>query len=190
MTTPAPELVSRAIHGDAEAISRLLAEIRPIVLRYSLARLANTDGGYTAADDVAQEVCLAVLRSLPRFRDQGRPFIAYVYGVAARKVADVARAARRAQTDTVGTILDVPDPTRGPEGQALLADVSARLYALLAQLSATQRKILVLRVAVGLTAQEVGTVLNMSAGAVRLAQHRALTKLRALAGNRLVEMVL
>jgi hypothetical protein len=38
-----------------------------------------------------------------------------------------------------------------------------------------------LRVAVGMSAEETGSVLGMSAVAVRVAQHRALTKLRALA---------
>ena len=52
---------------------------------------------------------------------------------------------------------------------------------LLQVLPAKQREILVLRVAVGLSAEETGHVLGMSAGAVRVAQHRALARLRALA---------
>ncbi|NEE31628.1 hypothetical protein G3M53_40070, partial [Streptomyces sp. SID7982] len=44
-----------------------------------------------------------------------------------------------------------------------------------------QRELLVLRVAVGLTAEETGRMLGMSPGAVRVAQHRALSRLRALA---------
>ena len=36
-----------------------------------------------------------MLRALPRFTDQGRPFLAFVYGIAARKVADACRAASR-----------------------------------------------------------------------------------------------
>ena len=40
-----------------------------------------------------------------------------------------------------------------------------------------------LRVAVGLTADEVGDVLGMTAAAVRVAQSRALARLRLLAGT-------
>jgi RNA polymerase sigma-70 factor (ECF subfamily) len=43
------------------------------------------------------------------------------------------------------------------------------------------RELLVLRVAVGLSAEETGRAMGMSAGAVRVAQHRALARLRALA---------
>jgi RNA polymerase sigma-70 factor (ECF subfamily) len=35
---------------------------------------------------VAQEVCLALLSVLPSYRDMGRPFGAFVFGVAAHKV--------------------------------------------------------------------------------------------------------
>ena len=42
-----------------------------------------------------------------------------------------------------------------------------------------QREILVLRVAVGLSADETAEAVGSTAGAVRVAQHRALNKLRA-----------
>ena len=44
-----------------------------------------------------------------------------------------------------------------------------------------QRELLVLRVLTGLSAEETGAALGMSAGAVRVAQHRALLRLRAIA---------
>ena len=190
MTAPDPDVVSRAVHGDAAAISRLLAEIRPKVVRYGLTHLSRTGGGSSAAEDIAQDVCIAVLRALPTFADQGRPFIAFVYRIAARKVADAYRAAQRNRAYSVAEVPDAPDPAPGPESQVLAAEMAARLDFLLAQLPATHREILVLRLAVGMTAREVGTVLNMSAGAVRLTQHRALTRLRALAGDTLAEVIL
>ena len=38
---------------------------------------------------------MAAITALPRYKDQGRPFLAFVYGIAARKVADAHRAAAR-----------------------------------------------------------------------------------------------
>jgi RNA polymerase sigma-70 factor (ECF subfamily) len=55
-----------------------------------------------------------------------------------------------------------------------------RVRALLRRLPRQQRELLVLRVLAGLSAQEVGNELGMSAGAVRVAQHRALARLRAI----------
>jgi RNA polymerase sigma-70 factor (ECF subfamily) len=64
----------------------------------------------------------------------------------------------------------------------VLKSVDARLArALLAHLPAAQRRLLLLRVVGGLSAEDTGYVLDMSPGAVRVAQHRALVRLRALA---------
>jgi RNA polymerase sigma-70 factor (ECF subfamily) len=49
---------------------------------------------------------------------------------------------------------------------------------LLEVLPPSHRDVLLLRVAVGLTAEETGRALGMSAGAVRVTQHRALNRLR------------
>jgi RNA polymerase sigma-70 factor (ECF subfamily) len=182
MTAPESELVDRAVRGDPDATADLLASVRPGLIRYCRAHLGRIGGRYTTADDVSQEVCLAVLRSLPRFRDQGRPFAAFVYGIAAHKVADAQRAAVRDLAVTpVDTMVERADATPGPEQQAVATDLARRLSHLLRHLSDAHREIVVLRVGVGLSAEEVGNVLGMSAGAVRVAQTRALARLRTLA---------
>ena len=69
----------------------------------------------------------------------------------------------------------------------MLKSVDARLArTLLAHLPAAQRRLLLLRVAGGLSAEDTGYVLDMSPGAVRVAQHRALVRLRALAADEAV----
>lgn len=181
MTTPETDLVERAVHGDPAATSSLLELVRPGVVRYCRAHLGRTGGRYTTADDVAQEALLAVLNALPRFRDQGRPFIAFAYGIAAHKIADAQRAAGRHLVAPVATVPDRPDGHPGPEQQAVESDQARRLSRLLRHLSELHREIIVLRVAVGLSAEEVGTMLGMTAGAVRVAQSRALAHLRTVA---------
>ena len=177
-------LAIRAATGDARLVGELIGRIRPMIVRYCRARLGQTRSGtYTTADDVAQEVCLAVLDALPRFRDMGRPFTAFVFGIAAHKVTDAHRKASRDLADPVDVLPERIDPQAGPEPQALANDLARRLSAVLAQLPDTHREILTLRVAVGLSAEEVGEILGMSAGAVRVTQHRALNRLRTLAAD-------
>ena len=184
-----PELVRLAADGDRAATAALLADVRPRLVRYCRARLGRIGGAYTTADDVAQEVCLAVLKALPRYRDQGRPFSAFVFAVAANKVADAQRAAVRDSAVAVSdTPLEHPDTAPGPEQRAVATDLARRLSLLLRRLPDVQREIVTLRVAVGLTAEEVGTILGMSAPAVRVAQSRALARLRTLAGDGLDEV--
>lgn len=168
------EWITAAIAGDQTAVERLLRAIWPMVVRYCYARLGNDDLPSVSADDVAQEVCLAVLTSLPAYRVQKRPFLAFVYGIAAHKVIDAHRAALRNRfkpvssvpTDASSIKADVPD-----------ARASAALAAALAALPAKHREILLLRVVVGLSPEDTATAVGSTPGAVRVAQHRALSRL-------------
>ena len=65
-----------------DAVARLLEALRPLVARYCRGKLGPVDRSFLSADDVAQEVCLAVLGALPNYRVQGKPFLAFVYGIA------------------------------------------------------------------------------------------------------------
>jgi RNA polymerase sigma-70 factor, ECF subfamily len=174
------DLTSRAARGQPAAIESLLEHIRPMIVRYCRARLGRAAGHYHVADDVAQEVCIAVLSALPRYRDMGRPFASFVFGIASHKVADAMRSAARLAVPTED-LPDGPDEQPGPEETVVAYLEAQRARALLAQLPGHLRELLILRVVTGLSAEETGNVLGMSAGAVRVAQHRALARLRALA---------
>jgi RNA polymerase sigma-70 factor, ECF subfamily len=151
-----------------------------MVVRYCRARLVHISGHYHVADDVAQEVCIAVISALPRYRDFGRPFSSFVFGIASHKVADAMRSAARTAIPTED-LPDAPDDKPGPEETAVAGIEAERARALLARLPTHQRELLVLRVLTGMTAEETGHALGMSPGAVRVAQHRALARLRAMA---------
>jgi RNA polymerase sigma-70 factor (ECF subfamily) len=177
---PGAELATLAARAQPAAIDSLLRQIRPMIVRYCRARLGSVAAHYQVADDVAQDVCIAVLTALPRYRDMGRPFASFVFGIASHKVADARRTAARLAIPTED-LPDCPDNQPGPEETVVASLEAQRARALLARLPAQQRELLVLRVLTGLSAKETGAALGMSAGAVRVAQHRALARLRALA---------
>jgi RNA polymerase sigma-70 factor (ECF subfamily) len=170
--------VSLAVKGEAQAVSRVLESIRPLVVRYCRARVGRAERSFVSADDVAQEVCLAVLTALPSYRDQGRPFLAFVYGIAAHKVADAHRAAARNRSEPVADVPDGPESMAGPEQRAMQGELSRKMNELLAGLPDKQREIVVLRTVVGLSAEETAQAVGSTPGAVRVAQHRALLRLR------------
>ncbi|GEB48807.1 RNA polymerase sigma factor ShbA [Streptomyces sp. NHF165] len=179
------ELVRRAVEGDRQATHDLLAHVHPLAVRYCRTRLTRLPGDARHfVDDLAQEVCIAVLCALPRYRDTGKPFEAFVVAIAQHKVADLQRAAMRGPGSTAvpsDEMPERPDDSLGPEERALLSSDAEWAKKLLANLPEHQRELVLLRVAVGLTAEETGQMLGMSPGAVRVAQHRALSRLRALA---------
>jgi len=172
------ELLAAAMAGDRGAVGRVLAIINPFVTRYCRGKLGSMDRSSVSADDVAQEVCLAVLTALPKYRDQGRPFLAFVYGIAAHKVIDAHRAATRNRSEPVADIPDSTEFSDGPEQRALRGELSREMSRLLDTLPAKQREILILRVVVGLSAGETAEVVGSTPGAVRVAQNRALGRLR------------
>ena len=173
------DVVSAAAQGEPAALQALLTDVRRIAFRYCRARLGGLPAGVQAADDAAQEVCVAVLRSLPRYEDRGAPFEAFVYGIASNKVADAMRSSLRGPEPT-DELPDEIDLDADPLDTVIAAERSSDTWAMLDRLGETQREILTLRVAVGMTADEVAASLDMTPGAVRVAQHRALTRLRAM----------
>ena len=170
-------LVNRAKAGDRTATEQLVAHLRPRVFRYVLARVLDPH----LADDVTQEVTVAMLTALPRHVDQGRPFTAWVFGIAANKVSEARRVASRRHETAAAQLPDRPaDLSSEPETAVLRRETNGYVAGLLSQLPSAQAEILRLRVAAGLTTDETAEVLGMTAGAVRVAQHRALARLRLL----------
>lgn len=172
------QAVVAAASGDRSALADVLESIRPLVVRYCRARVGATERNLLSAEDVAQEVCIAVMSAIPRYRDEGRPFMAFVYGIAAHKVADAHRGAARVKADPVEEIPEEVSVENGPEQLALDADAHRRMTELMSVLPEMQREVLTLRLIVGLSATETADALETTAGAVRVAQHRALARLK------------
>jgi RNA polymerase sigma-70 factor (ECF subfamily) len=107
-----------------------------------------------SADDVAQEVCVAVLTALSRYTVKGLSFRSFVYGIAANKVTDAFRARGRNRAQARADLPDSPVLHDGPEQRLLAAELAERLHGLLHLLTPRQRAVVILRIAVGLSAQE------------------------------------
>lgn len=182
MTNPGERLdaaVAEAVAGNRDALREVVEIIRPIVVRYVRARIGATERVGLSADDVAQEVCLAAIQALPRYQDQGRPFLAFVYGIASHKVADAHRAAARNRSEPTDEVPERFSLDTGPEQMAINSDSAARMQKLLQVLPEKQREILTLRIVVGMSAEETAEAVGSTPGAVRVAQHRALARLKS-----------
>ncbi|MEK8072808.1 RNA polymerase sigma factor ShbA [Rhodococcoides navarretei] len=174
------DVVPLAVAGDRAALERVLVLIQPPVHRYCSARVRNLD---VAADDVVQDVCLALVTAIPKYRDMGKPFMAFVYGIAAHKLADAGRRSALRQSFSVDEMPEEQSTDAGPEQVALGDELRSHAQALMDTLPPKYRKIILMRVVWGLTAPQTGEALGMTAGAVRVAQHRAMNLLRAELSN-------
>lgn len=179
-----PELLRGARSGDRQALDELCRRNWRTVYRV-LARLAPSPA---ETEDLTQEVFLRAIRSLPRYRDQGLPFSAYLLQIA----RNLARDRWRASSNRPLLTGEVPDrAVTGPGPESLAVDGARReaLIAALDRLSADHRLVLRLRILDGRPASEVARITNRSPAAVRQLQVRALAALRTALGNEIGGLV-
>ncbi|RTL68159.1 MAG: sigma-70 family RNA polymerase sigma factor [Pseudonocardiaceae bacterium] len=172
------DLAHRAAAGDRTALHELLRLVDPLVVRYCRAHVGRNRIGVAGPDDVAQEVMVAVCKALPSFDRSRSVFMAFVYGIAGNKIADAFRAAARDRSVSTDELPEGVDIAGGPEAEALRDDAARQIGRLLGKLQESARMILVYRLALNYSAEETAALVGMTPGAVRVAQHRALQKLR------------
>ncbi len=116
------------------------------------------------ADDVTQQVFAKLLTGLDRYRPGEAPFIVWVLRVARNTAIDHVRHAHARSVDRVGDVGAVDD--RGAE------ELRSSLSAALALLPQGQRDVLLLTHLVGLSPQEIATVLGCTVRAVHGLHYR------------------
>lgn len=152
---PLIELVRR---GDAAAFERLFERHYATVFRAVYGLL----GAREAAEDVAQETFMTMLREPPRL-PPGATLAAWLCRVALNRASNQARGARREQARAQR--LAEPDLAPGPEEAAVRAEERERVRRALAQLPERQARVLLLRHA-GLAYAEVAQALEVAPGSV------------------------
>ena len=161
----------RQAQADARAFAPLYGRYADPVYRYCYRKLGDPD---LAADATAQ-VFVQALAALPGYRPQGNVFRAWLFTIAHNVIVDHFRARRPVAPIAAAAHLPTAEPS--PEDTLLRQETGSTVRALLATLPAEQRQILELRLA-GLTGSEIASVLGRSPGAVRVAQVRAIARLR------------
>ena len=167
-------LVREARSGDGAAWGALYRRAYPRLLAFARRRLPSDD----AARDAVGETMARAVRGLHRFRDDGNGFDAWLSGILRHVVLDAQRAAGRRRATSFDDVTDVPSVEPGPEEQLVAGFDAAAVRAAFAALDEADRDLLELRVVLGLSSDEVAVVLGKRAGAVRMAQSRALARLR------------
>jgi RNA polymerase sigma-70 factor (ECF subfamily) len=164
-------LAERA-RSDRAAFAQLYRRYVDRVYAYCYRRL----GDQTAAEDTTADVFTKALAAIPRYRAEAGSFRAWLFTIAHHAVVDERR---RKRPLPLLFAEEEHSPVPGPEQQALTADRAQRLRALLDRLAPDQARVVELRLA-ELDDKEIARVLGRSPGAVRVAQHRAVKRLRAL----------
>jgi RNA polymerase sigma-70 factor (ECF subfamily) len=169
-----------AAKADARFFGRLYARYVRRVYRYMRTR---TDDEEDAAD-LTHQVFLHALDALPKYRERGLPFAAWLFRISRNVAADFHRRRQRRATvpwESLPHIFHPVDP-RDYEHEVLqqqerLEDI-ARVKALIEQLDPEQRELIALRFFAGLSLSEIAKVVKTSQGTVQRQMVRVLQTLK------------
>ena len=163
----------RAREGDAVAWEALYRRAYPRLLAYARRRLPGAE----QAQDAVSEAMVRAVNGIHRFRSEGAGFDAWLYGILRHVVLDAQGGRRRESGDVVP---ETVDDTPLPLDRMLHQEEAGALRAAFARLRSEDQELLELRVVAGLPAEDAAKILGRRAGAVRMAQSRALSRLRSL----------
>ncbi len=165
-------LVERARESDPDAWEELYVRSYPRLHDYARRRLPTRE----EADDAVSEAFARAYAGIQRFRWRGAGFDGWMYGILRNVILESHRERVRPPMQWFDPAGEEP----GPIEYVLAREEGSELRAAFARLGAEEREILELRVVGGLDAKQAGKVLGKRPGAVRMAQSRALTRLRTL----------
>jgi RNA polymerase sigma-70 factor, ECF subfamily len=167
-----PAVLSAAAGGDEDAFGVLWHDLQPRLLRYFKLLAPG------AAEDLAAETWVAIVRGIGRFRGEEAAFRAWVFTIARHKARDGWRRAARTPVQELPAT-GVAEPAAPDDPAAtVLEDASTRAaLALIATLPAGQAEAIVLRVVAGLEVKQVAELMDKRPATVRVLTHRGLRRL-------------
>jgi RNA polymerase sigma-70 factor (ECF subfamily) len=166
-------LVGRAEQRDPDAWEALYRRAYPRLYAYARRRLPTRD----AADDAVSETMMRAFEQIDRFRWRGAGFDAWLYGILRNVTYETLRTRSRT-TPTADSDEQVAPDEDDPLARLIDDEQAQSVRSAFARLSNDDQELLELRVVGGLSADEVGVVVGKRPGAVRMAQSRALGRLR------------
>ena len=178
-------LVEAACRGENSAIEALYRTHFDIIYRYVLLRL----GSPSAAEDVTSQVFLGMVRGLGRYRDEGKPFVAWLYGIAQKQIAFFQRRQGRAPSPVdLDAAAELAANSAGPHATAEQRELRVSIAQALSKVPDGQREVILLRYIMSLSVAETAAIVGRTEGAVKQLQLRGLATLKTILGSERIEL--
>jgi RNA polymerase sigma-70 factor (ECF subfamily) len=160
---------------DPDAIASIYLAYAPELYRFARAGLHNKE----TAEDLVGGVFVSVIEALPGFRGPVEALAGWLFQIARHDLADHRRSASRHPVEPLHTLDEITKagPVEDPEDLAVTRLEGGRLWSVVGRLPESQRDVLLLRLAAGLSTPEVARAVGRSVGAVKALQHRGLVTL-------------
>jgi RNA polymerase sigma-70 factor (ECF subfamily) len=168
---PSDGMVALAKSGDQTAWACLYRASYSRLVAFAYHRLGNE---HEAKDAVSETMARAVA-GIGRFDRDDAAFTPWLVGICRNVVADNQRRKYRVRAEQLD---DYATDDAAPSDAVLADEERRQVRAAFARLDANERELLELRVVAGLTSEEAAEILGKKPGAIRMAQMRALGRLR------------
>ena len=165
-------LLQRAQQGDADAFAQLYRANVQAIYRYIYHRVNDVH----LAEDLTGDVFTRALKSMATYRDQGKPFVAWLYRIAHARVVDYYRMSNRRPQES--DVEAEPIPVNANMDEGILRRQAARsLREAISSLTDEQQQVVILRFIEGQPIETVADMMGKNANAIKALQHRALRTL-------------
>ncbi|HEX2462540.1 MAG TPA: sigma-70 family RNA polymerase sigma factor [Vicinamibacterales bacterium] len=172
------DLLRRAAEGERQAFELVYRRYQQVVYRFARAMTGCPD----AAEDITQEVFMALIKELPRYDPARAGFTTYLYGIARNLSRDQwRRTRRRLAFEALG--LEKRRTSEDPHNLLERAQAAAHVHCALRGLPVRYREVIVLCDLHGLAYAEAAHVVRSSVSGVRARLHRARQLLRRRLGR-------
>ena len=175
-------LLYRAHAGDRGAAGTLYENYYRDIYSYIFYRVNHP----STAEDLSAEVFVRMIRELPGFMGQGKPFISWLYQLAKKVIQDYQINAKELITAKNITGDQSNGKTRSSNGRSHASSDEQALGCFqqaLQHLTDTHKEIIIHRFVEGRSVSDIADLLNQSEGAVRTLQLSALRSLEEALGK-------
>jgi RNA polymerase sigma-70 factor (ECF subfamily) len=157
---------------DPDAWEALYLVARPVLWRFARTRLATAD----QVEDAVSETLVRAMSAMARYEQGASGIVGWLLGIERNVLMEMYRAGAKSRATTG---LREPDAA-GPADVLVATDEARAVRDAFAELLPDEQELLGLRVVARLDAETTGRVLGKRPGAVRMAQARALRRLRVM----------
>lgn len=170
-------VLKRAQGGDEAAARDLMERAMPSVRRWARGRLPTYARGAADTEDIVQDVFLRTLKNLKQFRHHTVGALhAYLRQSVINRIRDVIRGTRRRAVE-LDSDAEAPDWRPSPLERAILRERVEHFLDALTRLRPVDRQVVVWRLELGYTPQEIADRLGKSEAAAAMAVSRAMARL-------------
>ena len=170
-------VLERAQEGDEAAAQVLIERALPPVKRWAHGRLPRYARGDADTEDVVQDAFVRTLRGIQRFQHRTVGGLqAYLRQAVLNRIRDLIRGARRHGV-APDVVAEPRDWKPSPLEAAIMGEQLDRFLAALGQLRPADRQVIVWRIELGYTTEEIAARLGKSKAAAGMSVSRAMARL-------------